>query len=311
VKRALAASALAGTLLFAGAAAPPPHLPGSGPRRARVLLVSVDGLRPDVLLRAKVPHLRGLMARGSFTMWAETVPMAVTLPSHTSMLTGVPVEKHGVTWNDAQPAATRVYPRWPTLFELAHQAGYTTAMAAGKAKFSTLDRPGSVNWSFVSPGDVVVPDSIVAAIAAHWIAVHAPQVLFVHFPGADFAGHEFGWGSPAQIAAVENIDRCIGRMLDALDRKGLLASTTILVTADHGGAGRTHGSGDARSGHIPWILAGPGVRRNYDLTQEASLTVHTEDTFATLCEVLGITPPQPVDGRPVDSAFEIAPAAQR
>lgn len=309
--RALAASVLTATLLFAGGSAPVPHLPSRDPKRARVLLVSVDGLRPDVLLRANTPRLRGLMTRGSYTMWAETVPMAVTLPSHSSMLTGVPVEKHGVTWNDAQPAATRVYPRWPTLLELAHQAGYTTAMAAGKAKFSTFEKPGTLDTSFVAGIDGIVPDSIVAAIAAQWIAVRAPQVLFVHLPGVDVAGHRFGWGSPSQIDAVEAADRAIGRLLDALDRRDLLASTTILVTADHGGAGKTHGAGDARSAHIPWILAGPGVRKNVDLTQDAALTVHTEDTFATLCAVLGITPPQPVDGRPVTSAFEVAPAVQR
>jgi len=54
---------------------------------------------------------------------------------------------------------------------------------------------------------------------------------------------------------------------------------------------------------IPWIATGPGVCRAVDLTMDAQLTVRTEDTFATLCYVLGITPPKAVDGQPVTRIF--------
>ena len=91
------------------------------PAISHVLILSVDGLRPDLVLRANTPTLHSLLTRGSFTMWARTTDVAVTLPSHMSMLTGVPPEKHRVDWNDDQPGR---YPAWPTLFELARQAGY-------------------------------------------------------------------------------------------------------------------------------------------------------------------------------------------
>jgi hypothetical protein len=62
-----------------------------------------------------------------------------------------------------------------------------------------------------------------------------------------------------------------------------------------------------RSRHIPWIVAGPGVRKGYDLTQTSSLQVNTEDTCATVCWLLGL-PQQPYfDGKPVTAAFEPAP----
>lgn len=278
------------------------------PRIARVLLVSIDGLRPDVLLRADAPAIRALMKRGCFTMWAQTVAMAVTLPSHTSMLTGVPPEKHGVLWNDVQSVPR--YPAWPTLFELARSAGYTTAMAAGKPKFSTLARPGSLTWAFVPTGSNA-SDRAVADTAAAWIGRSSPQVLFVHLPDVDVTGHADGWGSPRQLAAIAEADRCVGRLLDALGRQGLLDSTFVLVTSDHGGAGKTHGPDDPRSRFIPWIAAGPGVRPDYDLTAERDLTVRTEDTFATLGYVLGIKPPRPVDGRPVLQIFSTAPRRSR
>src|SRR5262252_2056340 len=56
----------------------------------RVLIISIDGLRPDLLLRAAMPRVRGLCSDGSYTFWAETTPEAYTLPCHISMLTGAP-----------------------------------------------------------------------------------------------------------------------------------------------------------------------------------------------------------------------------
>jgi len=272
------------------------------PGISRVLIISVDGLRPDLSLRANAPVLRSLMVRGSYSLWAQTTAVAVTLPSHVSMFTGVPPSKHGVEWNSVLPTKRIIYPAWPTLFELARKAGYTTAMAAGKSKFQGLTEPSTLTWSFV-PKATVISDTEVTDRAIQWIDRFGPQVLFVHLPGVDIAGHTSGWGSQEQLDAIANADNCIGRLLDAYKEKALLDSTFVLVTADHGGAGKSHGPDDPRSRMIPWIVVGPGVRSDYDLTREEDLTVKTEDTFATACYVLGITPPRPVDGHPVLQIF--------
>lgn len=269
------------------------------PALSHVLILSVDGLRGDVALRANAPTLRVLLARGSFTMWAHTTDVAVTLPSHTSMLTGVPPEKHRVDWNDDRPGR---FPAWPTLFELAHQAGYSTAMATGKSKFHAFQEPGALDWSYV-PDASVAMDASVADTAIAYIALHRPDVLFVHLPGVDSAGHRYGWGSPEQLDAIGVADTSIGRVLGALRDQHLIDSTLVIVSSDHGGAGKSHGKDDPRSRFIPWIAAGPGVCANLDLTIDANLNVRTEDTFATAAYVLGIAAPKPVDGRPVTQIF--------
>ena len=267
------------------------------PAIRRALVVSCDGLRPDLVLRAKTPNMRRLMENGSYTLWAQTVKVSITLPSHTSMLTGVSPERHGVHWNDDQPALG--YPKVPTLFEVAKKAGLTTAIAAGKSKFTTLNKPGTVDWASISAAS----DEDVAKHAKEIIREHKPDVMLVHFPGVDGTGHRKGWGSPEQIEAIENVDKQLGVVLKALDDKDVLDSTVVLLSADHGGMGLSHGGEDPRSLHIPWIISGPGIRKNRDLTIDPTLHVRTEDTFVTLCYLLGL-PAGEVEGKPIRQVVE-------
>jgi arylsulfatase A-like enzyme len=272
----------------------------------RVLIVSVDGLRPDLALRADTPAIHGLLKEASFTFWARTTAESVTLPSHTSMLTGVVPIRHEVQWNKDLPLEHPVYPVFPTLFELAKHAGYTTAMAAGKSKFINLAVPGSLDWQYI-PDTSTSQDADVIVHALDILENHRPRVMFVHLPSVDNVGHASGWASEQQMRAIAYADGCIGRLLEALEEMKLRDSTMIIVTSDHGGAGLTHGPDDPRSRHIPWIVAGPGIRRGLDLTQYGQLTVDTEDTFCTACYVLGIHPTKlPLDGKPVMEIFDRA-----
>jgi predicted AlkP superfamily pyrophosphatase or phosphodiesterase len=269
----------------------------------RVLIISIDGLRPDLLLRAYMPRVRGLCATGSYTFWAETTPEAYTLPCHVSMLTGASCEKHGVSWNDY---IEQSYPNVPTLFEVAKQAGYSTAMATGKMKFIVLTRPGTMDHYYL-PSDEPVSDTEVAGRAERLLREHRPQVMFVHLGGVDTAGHEFGWGTKEQIAAIEQADEAVGRLLNVLSELSLTDSTLIILTADHGGAGKDHTMNDPRSHFIPWIISGPGIRHDFDLTLLADRVIHIEDTFATACAFLGLDPGRDCQGKPV---LEVVAAEQ-
>ncbi|ACB77103.1 alkaline phosphatase family protein [Opitutus terrae] len=266
-----------------------------------VMVVSIDGMRPDVALLADTPTLHALVREGAYTFWAKTTAVSITLPSHVSMLTGVTPGRHGIMWNKELPFAEPVYPAVPTIMELATRAGYTTALVAGKPKFAALNKPGTITYSWIQPKTAT--DAQVATAAVEIIEQHQPAFLMVHFPAVDGVGHDFGWGSPEQRERLEQTDREFKRVLDALDRTNLRAKTLVLVTADHGGTGLTHGAEDPRSRHIPWIVAGPGVRRFYDLTRVENLEVRTEDTFATVAYLLGLPLPEKIDGKPVRAAF--------
>lgn len=284
----------------------PPGAPPAAAKVERLLIVSIDGLRPDVALRANMPNMRALMRRGTFTFWATTTETAVTLPSHVSMLTGVTPERHRIWWDIDPGPDDQQRPAFPTLFELARNNGLTAGMAVGKPKLGVLAGGKPLSWSFVP--ELYANDDQVAREAARIIADHRPQVMFVHLPDTDAAGHGSGWGSPEQIKTVENADRCLGVVLGALNTAGLLRTTVVIVTADHGGMGHSHYGNDPRSRHIPWIIAGPGIRQNLDLASIYSVRVRTEDTFATACAVLGLPLDRNIDGRPVTAAMVNPPA---
>ena len=268
-----------------------------------LVIVSIDGGRPDLILRGDTPVLHAMLDRGTFTFWARTTAESVTLPSHTSMVTGVQPTKHGIQWNADLPLEHPIYPAYPTLFTLAHHAGYDTAMAAGKSKFVTLNVPGSIDHLFVAEHETMGNTPVTDA-AVDMVRHYQPGVLFVHLPQTDNAGHKYGWASPQYMAALHDADACIGRLLGAIDDAGLTASTVVIVTADHGGAGRGHGPDDARSRHIPWICVGPGIRRGLDLTTFGDLEVNTVDTFATACYLLGIPVQRKVEGKPITQIVE-------
>jgi arylsulfatase A-like enzyme len=260
------------------------------------MVVSIDGLRPDLLLLANTPNIHGMMMRGSYSMWARTTPNSITLPSHVSMMTGVSPRRHDVEWNRDFETVEPLYPRVPTLFEAAKRHGYTTAVAAGKSKFSMFDRPGVLDWKFI-PKATKCETADVIGPAAEIIRDHKPDVMLVHFPSVDNTGHAIGWASPEQMKAIEDADAAVGVLLKTLDEAGLTNSTLMIVTADHGGAGKNHGPDDPRSRHIPWVAVGPHVRKHLDLTSYPKLDVNTYDTFATCCWVMGIPPTVPdMDG---------------
>src|SRR5688572_20429216 len=80
-------------------------LPTQTPRPVihRVIILSIDGLRPDAIALAPMPNLLALMQSAAYTLSAQTIFPSSTLPSHASMLTGLCPSKHGVDWNDYIP----------------------------------------------------------------------------------------------------------------------------------------------------------------------------------------------------------------
>src|SRR5690606_12787992 len=112
---------------------------GDVPISRTVVLVSIDGLRPDAIEAYEAPTLQRLIREGSYTLSARTIYPSKTLPSHTSMLTGQPPERHGVMWNNVITADADSI-ELPNVFSVARAHGYSTAAFFSKPKFQPLQR---------------------------------------------------------------------------------------------------------------------------------------------------------------------------
>jgi arylsulfatase A-like enzyme len=256
-----------------------------------VVVVSIDGLRPDVITPA-MKSLHRLYLQGSSARVARTINKSATLPSHASMVSGVDSDEHGLDFNAYRPERGNI--GRPTMFSVAHQAGLPTYMFVGKAKLKhLLGKPSDAQLKVAGGGcKRLIKDAL-------------PQlqqlkrgVLFMHFADPDSAGHRNGWMSDQYVAAVHDADACLEHVMETIEQGGNMERTLLVVTSDHGGHGRSHGTRMEVDQRIPWYAWGASVRRGR--TQRA---VHTTDTAATTLSALGLKLPDHMHGQPVAEAI--------
>jgi hypothetical protein len=262
-----------------------------------VIHVSIDGLNPQwmqqVIDAGRAPTLKRLQAESAWTANARTdFTHTVTLPNHTSMLTGRPVLQpeglplgafHGWTINDVpqlgatlhntgNPAARYI----ASTFDVVHDAGRATALYTSKDKFIIYDQSynestGAANahgrdkidtYFFQDDGPPTYSDSMNRRFLADMAARHF-NYSFVHYRDADSAGHAFGWGSPDYLRAVANVDAYLADMLHFVETDPTLKGrTTIIVNADHGGVDLNHVDAERAENYtIPVFVWGASVGR--------------------------------------------------
>lgn len=266
------------------------------PNIERVLIVTFDGLRPDAIAEAEMDNVLSLMENGAYSLTAQTIMPSVTLPSHSSMLVGTCPAKHIVRWNEYVPQ--NGFAMGTDIFDLANVAGLRTAMIVGKEKLRQITEPASTDYfTFVDETDKIVDSYSISELALDQVQAGF-NLMFVHFPDGDLAGHEDGWMSRQQMRAYSRDDKSFGLILEALKEYGLYESTIIIITSDHGGHDTTHGTDMPEDMTIPWIISGPRVIAGQLTTQ-----IYTMDTAATIAYVLGLPIPPEWDGAPVFEAF--------
>jgi arylsulfatase A-like enzyme/Flp pilus assembly protein TadD len=304
-----------------GAAAP--ALRSGQLERANVLLVTIDTLRRDRLgtyggAAGLTPVLDRLAAQGiRYSRAFSHVPM--TLPAHTSIMTGLTPRRHGVHNN----TTFRLDARVPTLATTLKGAGYRTGAFVGAF---VLDARFGLNQGFDEYDDRL-PHREGAAFhfaerraadvvkaAGDWIlelapgaerpapgAPRSPWFAWVHLfdPHAPYdAPAEYRAGRTPYDAEVAYVDATIGRFLDRLRAARALDRTLVVVTADHGESLGDHGE----STHglfaydstiaVPLVVAGDGIPPG-----RVDAPVGHADIAPTILDLVGIPAPDGVEGQ--------------
>ncbi|MEE8524702.1 MAG: sulfatase-like hydrolase/transferase [Thermoanaerobaculia bacterium] len=282
-------------------------------------MITLDTLRADRLgcygyAEAETPHLDALAARGLRFEQAATV-MPLTLPAHSSLMTGTYPAHHGVRDNGGFYLGDEAR----TLAEILHDAGYRTG---GFVSAFVLDSRWGIAQGFEHFFDdfdltefddamgmdaIQRPGSVVVDQALGWLANEGPGPFFawlhLYDPHTPYEAPEPyrsrfpATRSGAYDAEIAWTDSQVGRLLDALAAAGRLDDTLVVVAGDHGEMLGEHGElthgffiYDAAM-HIPLIVAGPGIP-----VAEIADQVRIIDVLPTVLARLGLQAPDAVQG---------------
>lgn len=299
-------------LLLSVLAAISPTLSANPPPLAQhVIVIGVDGLSPEGIHLTDTPHIDRLAQRGASTWHARAVMPTSSSPNWKSMISGVGPEQHGVTSNQWQldnftiePTARGPGGLFPTIFSVlrGQRPDANIALFHDWKGLARLIETEACDIVVNPPGDKHTSEAAFATTAAavEYFVANKPTFTFIHLDHVDHAGHQKTWLSEPYLFAVRETDQLLGQIVAAIEEAGVTDQTIILLTSDHGGLGTKHGGESMIELEIPWIVAGPGVKKDHQITQP----VNTYDTAATLAQVLGVTPPDEWIARPVEDAFE-------
>lgn len=256
-----------------------------------VVLIMLDGLRPDALTQAYTPRMDAFMQNGAYTLAARSVMPSITLPCHTSIFHSVPPSRHGILDNVWHSMARPVV----GLVDAAKNAGKRSAFFHNWEPLRDLNRPENLHFAFyVNTSAELDGDRPVMEAAIRYIPEYRFDFTFVYFGVIDTAGHRFGWMSDGYMRQIESTDAYVGSVLDVLP-----ADATVIIHADHGGHDRSHGTDSPEDMTIPWMIGGAGVKPGHVIGQPVSLL----DTAPTIAHLLGIPRPNDWEGAVVAEAL--------
>jgi predicted AlkP superfamily pyrophosphatase or phosphodiesterase len=242
-----------------------------------VVMVSLDGLAAFLMhdFRSPIPTVRELAKSGAHAPAGMKVSNpSVTWPNHTTLITGVRPEKHGVLANGVLVRGAIGVPvfvdpkrdqseliRVPTLLEAARAAGLRTAeinwpcvRGSQSLDDSFPDVPDAVEHMTPRLRDELIERGILAdatqsgfmsnsaagrdliwtEAACHVIRQRKPNLMLIHLLNVDATHHAAGAQTPASYTANGYIDMCLARIVAAIDEAGIRERTTLVVVSDHG-----------------------------------------------------------------------------
>lgn len=248
----------------------------------KCILILADGMRPDALDACGHPYYRQFLKDGGVQLAARSVMPSVTLPCHLSLFHSVPPQRHGTLTNTYAPPVRPVR----GLFNVLKSTDHTTALFYNWEELRDIAQPGSLTYScFMEMYTHKDSDARLTDAMLDYIAAESPDFVFLYLGAPDNAGHHGGWMGEEYLTAVHMVWSCIEKVVGTVG-----ADYDVIVTADHGGHERGHGTDMEEDMNIPLLLR---------LTQPAALRegpVSLLDIAPTVCALLGVRPDRDWEG---------------
>ena len=242
----------------------------------KVILISIDGMRPDGLKACGNPYVNELEKICSYTYNGASVFPSVTFPCHFSMTHSVTPQRHGILTNTYVPQVRPV----EGIFERIKMLGGNSAMFYNWEPLRDIASPRSLTFStYIGPYMEESVDTALTDKAEETIIKYHPDFVFLYMVETDKkGGHDNGWMSEEYLRrismAIDNVKRMFEKFSDEY---------SIIIMADHGGHDRLHGLDIPEDMTIPLFFYGPDFKAGEVIT-EASLL----DIAPTIAEIMGI-----------------------
>jgi predicted AlkP superfamily pyrophosphatase or phosphodiesterase len=267
-----------------------------------VIHISVDGLNSTILQSlidaGQAPNFKRLEEEGAWTINARAdYSYTNTLPNHTTMLTGRSTLKpegvkggvfHNWTSNSIPRRGMTLHQHGyiPSVFDVVHDSGRSTALFGGKDKFVLYDvsydeTNGAANqrgrdkiafFFSESDGPPKYSETLNQRFIEEMGRKHFNYVL-VHYRDPDSVGHQLRWGSSTYRWAIRGVDEYLGAVLRLVETDPeLKGKTAIILTTDHGGTAFGHNNPELKENYtIPVLVWGAGVARGdlYAMNKES------------------------------------------
>lgn len=251
-------------------------------KNSGVILIVLDGCRPDGIIRAQTPNLDWIMANGAFHLKARSIIPSLTVPCHLSMLYGVKPHRLGIFGNYSTQIKTTGH---HSILDLTYMCGQKVAALYDWEQLRELSSPTVLDFAYYRKANIDKRSSIaLARVCADYIETEKPALCFLNFGTMDTVGHAQGWMSDAYLNQIGVIDEALGIIIDRIKAADLLNRYHILVLADHGGIEKNHGKDTDEETIIPWMITGPGIKCGYEITQEVVI-YDTAPTVANLLQL--------------------------
>ncbi|MDP2956886.1 MAG: alkaline phosphatase family protein [Longimicrobiales bacterium] len=248
---------------------PSADAPAEAALTPKVLLIGIDGVRPDVLADVPTPNIDALAASGAFTATARTGMPSVSGPGWSSMLTGVWPEKHGVVDNDFTGKRYDVYPDFLTRIEQVRPELATFAVSDWKPLVADDDSipaiSDQVDAKHVLDGyEMGWPegDARSVELAVEHLSTADPDALFVYLGNPDEVSHDQHSIGQEYRDAIALADVHVGSLVSAVEARAKYAREDwlIIVSTDHGRTADGDHGGDTPEERTIFLLAsGPSA----------------------------------------------------
>ncbi len=250
----------------------------------KIILILVDGMRPDALI--DVPEVEKMKTKASYTLSARTVYPSVTLPCHMSLFHSVDPTRHGTTTNTYAPQVRPVR----GLCEVLMAQGKKSAMFYSWEELRDITRPGTLIKSEFIRGKTYGHDYACEKLsesATEFLRDGGADFTFLYIGWPDGAGHGYGWMGDEYMHSVRESWKRIDRIVEEFSEE-----YTIIVTADHGGHDRIHGTTLDEDMTIPMFFMGKDFEAGRVLEN-----VHITDLAPTIVKLFGVMGDEEWEGK--------------